>query len=284
MGLLEFDLKRIIPGANRLHTWKPELNLLGLGVAIAALVFSYEVPETPGQWDSGLVAIFSIAAAWLLISGALNKIPTADVDERWDDRYDRLRNLTEAVQPTLSAFYINNIWAHNDSVGTWEEYTKLVAIPHPDARPLHLWGPFLKNHESEHVREFFRFAGMVNEAQRVSDYRRFAVRTYHRFGRLLRADADGFREWFNDEGVKDGAEPIVVLMAYLEVARAARHPTGFRGDGHSGFWYLARRWHPNTMRLPKSIQPESKKPVALPPNAEIPLTATEQASKDTAKP
>lgn len=121
----------------------------------------------------------------------------------------------------------------------------------PDERPLHEWGYFLTTHASPDIRQFFAFAKVAGEKVDVSNFRRYGVRTYHRFGRLLRAEAEGFQEWLDDEGVKDGAEEIVVLLAYLEIAKAVQHPTEFRGDGHSGFWYLAEQWHPQTMGLPR---------------------------------
>lgn len=87
----------VVSRSDRLRTWSPDWNLIGLGLALAALVFGYQPAEEPARWDRGLLLIFTAGAAWLTYAGVTHRKPTAEIEERWDDRYDKLRDQTERV-------------------------------------------------------------------------------------------------------------------------------------------------------------------------------------------
>jgi hypothetical protein len=114
---------------------------------------------------------------------------------------------------------------------------------------LHEWHDWLSNHSDPRVRVFYRFAGVCERNAQGSEYRRLGVRTYDVFRRSLDT-RPGFRVWMEQSEVAAGAEQLLVLLAYMEVARASTEKIG-RTPTHPGFWTLAEEWHPNAMRLPR---------------------------------
>jgi hypothetical protein len=243
----------------RSRLWAPEMNRVGLGVAIAALVFGYTVADAPGPWDASLIVTFTLCAGWFLISGALHHVPTAEADERWDNQYDQFRTALEVFARVADHDYAHFASGHQFPYKTWRDHARAIPIPNPGMRPLHEWKDAIEQHPSEDVRVFFRFIQNLLVDQQVNSFRRYAVRTYDRFGRLLEAKADGFQEWMESEEVDAGAEELVVALAYLEVAKAAQVPIGRGGRARSGFWALAEYWHPDSFRLgtdgPEGMRP-----------------------------
>src|SRR5262249_45014457 len=151
----------------------------------------------------------------------------------------------------------------------WRNFAERVPIPAIDGRPLWAWEERLANHSSAYVRQLFTFAKIVEMSPAATEYRRHAVRAYDRFCRLSAAKVPGFRDWMDQQEVQAGADPLVVMLAYLEVAAACRVRIS-RSPAHSGFWELAEAWHPETLALPRksigrhdslSEQLSSSKPV-----------------------
>lgn len=225
-----------------------------LGVAAALLASALIVwREQPG-WH--LAAGVSIAAATgigvaLLAVGFSHRVWVANLEEPWNRSYDTLRDKTDAYLTTVDNNYLVFRGSHGDYRARWRDYVKDLPIPRVDERPLEEWTPFLANHPDPAVQQFFVFARAEASSPSSNIYRRLAVRTYHQYGRLLKAP--GFAAWMQDESVQGGAEEIVVLLAYLEMARAGQVKTG-NPPSHLGFWSLAEAWHrtPPPIALPET--------------------------------
>jgi hypothetical protein len=227
---------------------------LGVGVTLASVLLLFKPPESFVDW----VVVLGIGAmaGWLIYAGLFHRVPVADVEEPWDERFDQLRDQTQVFIRYLDNEYTTFHARVHGSRPSWRSYTSVVPVPRPDRRPLHEWQLRFEQHKSAEVRELFEFAKTVTHGEAASDYRRFAVRTYDRFGKLLAAKAPGFQEWMEEEDVEAGAEQLIVMLAYMEVARACSTRLGKPGSRRAGFWFLAELWHPNVMALPRRDQRE----------------------------
>lgn len=230
----------------RLHYRRPDVNLFGVGIALAALLASFPKGSADRPSERLVVFVVGAAAALLMCAGIFHKVPAPEVDERWDDRLDQLRDKADAFLKAADSEYGLLRASNKNWRPSWRDYVECIPIP-DGGSPMTAWAARLAGHQSDDVQQFFAFARLIERPH--GDFRRFAVRTYHRFGRLHRGDAPGFRQWMEDEGVADGAEPIVVILAYMEAARA--DAAAFGKARHRGFWHLAKEWHPNTMALPR---------------------------------
>jgi hypothetical protein len=232
--------------------------LSGLSAGLASLAVSapliLALPNSaayPNQWaiQFYLSIAFLVLGMALIGASLVRTVPVADAEASWNAEYDRLRNMTHT--------FMTRVIAANDSLKdgfpnrreSWESYVAHVPMLIPPAHALERWYDPLVAYHSEDVKLFFRLADMLEGSSENADYRRYAVRTYDRFWRL-RAAKPGFRKWMEDEAVADGAEGLVVLLAYMEVARASRVKLGAAAS-HGGFWRLAQEWHPNVIALPR---------------------------------
>jgi hypothetical protein len=236
----------------RVHHRKPEMGSLGVGVTLFSVLLLFEPPKSFVDWV--VVSGIGGMAAWLIAGGLFHRVPVAVVEEPWDERFDELRDQTHAFVRHLDNEYTAFRARLPGSRKSWRDYTTVVPIPRPDRRPLHEWESRFEQHKSSEVRELFEFAREATRGEESNDYRRFAVRTYDRFGKLLAAKAPGFREWMEEEDVEAGAEPIIVMLAYMEVARACTTRLGKPGSRRTGFWFLAESWHPHVMALARRGQ------------------------------
>jgi hypothetical protein len=236
-----------------LHIAQPDTNKLGLAAALAALLFVFPdaTAQTPAVDQVVVFGVF-VMSAFLTASGVFNRIPVAEYVRPWDEQFDELRDRTEWFTDFADSLFGGLRESWSDAPRDWRDYAKAVPLPDADERPLEQWGSYLLQHESESVRNLMVFAERLDLYRDVSSYRRFAVRTYDRFGLLLLAGKDGFAEWMDAEDVEAGAADLVSILAYLEIARAVRKPIGKPGRRREGFWYLAARWHPETVALPRS--------------------------------
>jgi hypothetical protein len=242
------------PASDRLNAWRPDWNRVAIGVAIAGLLFLFpDATATTTNFDRLVAFVVFAAAVGVFWSGISSRVPTVEVEQAWNADYDKLRNMTDL-------FLIDAIRQFTELRGArtttrqpwrvrWQDYIEHVPIPKVERGPLRVWYDRLANHPSDDVKQFFYFAAALGRIISAAEYRRFAVRTYDRFSRLHASNAPGFREWMKEEEVTAGAEGLVVLLAYMEVARAGDVPIG-TSAAHLGFWSLAEEWHRhNTLRL-----------------------------------
>lgn len=237
------------PASDQLQTWSPDMNRIGLGIALAGLIVLFpDAASTTANADKLVAFAVTIAAIGFFWTGITNRVPGVDAEQKWDEWYDQLRNESEEFSGMVTASFPS--WVTTDQA--WQDYVCAVPIPKADERPLREWGPFLNVHPDDGVRGLFKYAANFHSHSTVARYRRMAVRTYGRFGELRAAKVSGFRNWMEAEEVREGAEPLLVMLAYLEIARASATGFGGKGRAREAFWGLAEEWHGyNTLDLPK---------------------------------
>lgn len=203
---------------------------------------------------TGLVqsVVFGTVGSGLVLYGLLNREPKVTVERQWNDDHDRLRRLVRelvALVDTRWGEYATSLGP--DWPDSWKDYARKIPIPYPDRRPLCGWEDRLTKFEGDAVQRFLAFARRLDsrDTERIGAYRQEAIRIYNDFGYLEAAKPRVFSAWMDDAGLAVGAEDVVVLLAYLEVAAACRLKFGGAGDVHDGFWRLAERWHPHVIRL-----------------------------------
>jgi hypothetical protein len=241
----------------RLWARRPDMITLTGGLAALAVTVGLAgvIPHlTRHPYWLGLVlaasVLFGVFGGGLLWRGLFQPIPLVDVEEPWNAMYDRLRNETQRFIENVATSSFSPIQAkYAGSPSDWQECARQIAIPEVDDRPLHSWEGQLLNHKDDRIRLFFEFARACEGIAQGGEFRRLAVRTYDMF-RRSRDTRLGFQYWMEQEEVEAGAESIVVLLAYMEIARACRVRSG-RTPMHPGFWTLAEEWHASTLRLPR---------------------------------
>jgi len=251
----------------RLWARRPDMVTAGAGLAAlaisAALVIAVPSLDAHPAWRNGALWIGVLAGVFgllLFVRGIFQPLPLIDVERQWNVDYDELRNRTTR----FLAEQFDSAWnrirqKYPEVTGTWKECMKAAPIPNVDARPLREWNDRLARHPSAHVRLAYEVARAVDVIAAGGEFRRLAIRTYDIFWRSARTKP-GFREWMEEQRVRDGAEELVVVLAYMEVARAFATNWAARPP-HLGFWNLAEEWHPNTLDLPRS-RPRLSRPIA----------------------
>jgi hypothetical protein len=242
----------------RLTVWRPNVGLFTAGIAALSLsaALGATVPDATTSpnlhllWE-WLISVSGVVGFGLGIAGLARRVPLVEIESDWNVVYDQLRNRTdrfiaEVLDPAANV--LRN--QHPEMRGSWRDYIDKVPVPFVDGGSLLRWDAKLKQY-SDDSREFYQIARAAEGIKEGAEYRRFAVRTYDRFFRA-RASVPGFKEWMAQEEVQWGAEPLLVVLAYMEIARAALVHGG-KGAVHLGFWSLADEWHHrNILRLPKS--------------------------------
>ncbi len=234
--------------------------LASLAVAVPLVGALPDLAEHPHWWQfQAAVAIaLGLFGLALLYRGILSPVPLIDVEEPWNVAYDRLRNATHQFVAEVAEASFSSIREKDPNpLPKWDDYAAYVPLPLAEVGPLHACEHDLTGHEDLRVRLFFELARACEGIRAGSEWRRLGVRTYDAFFRS-RETKPGFREWMEQEEVESGAESLVVLLAYMEFARACTVKTG-KNPQHMGFWRLAKEWHPNTLALPR--------PPASPPEA-----------------
>jgi len=249
----------------RLWAWTSDIATISGGLASLAAfaAFLALVPDKathPLLFRAALFALTwtGLVTLGLFIKGLFFRVPLVDVEDRWNEMYDRLRNATQKfIDDVATSTFLGLAPEYGGVPGEdWQGCARLVPIPCVDDRPLHQWHDRLAEHHDVRVRRFFAFARACEGIPPGGEYRRLGVRTYDTIYRS-RDVRSGFREWMVEEEVQSGAEPLVVLLAYMEVARACTVKTGLHPQ-HRGFWKLAIEWHPSTMALDGGISGEQQ--------------------------
>lgn len=239
----------------RLRVWRPDVNRAGAG--LAALAITAGLIGSPPKYAEhprlfliqlGVGIAFGILGAVLFYQGMAYRASLVDVEDGWNVKYDKWRNAAQAFGAFADGRYAPRL-----GFPDWRSLATSVPLPIVTRMPLRRWDSFLQAHENPAVAKLYGFAlGLVegDTNYSVGEFRRLGVRLYDQVWRLRAGKEPGFDEWMQQEAVRDGAEPLVVMLAYLEIANAARVAFEGQGDVHAGFWELAEEWHPNTMRLP----------------------------------
>jgi hypothetical protein len=231
----------------------PELNGVA-GWSLAAFLAVLAIKPDPQNADLatftiwfGLATGLGLLGAAFFYKGLSRRTPIVVDEQAWNERYDKLRNETDRFMEESGSQWSNFRGAHGQLPlpDLWPQYARGLPIPRVESGPLHEWANTLKAHSSQEVRLFFEFTSALTERSFPNEYRRLAVRTYDWLYRA-RASLTGFPEWMEAEEVSAGAEDLMVILAYMEVARAKNHPVG-KTATHLGFWLLAEEWHPNTV-------------------------------------
>jgi hypothetical protein len=231
----------------RLYSRRPELNGVGLGALATALALAALLPTYPALKSAGLITVGFLAAISVVffLKGAFKKVPAIDEEEKWNAIVDKLRNDTDSFLRLAGRYWEVVSEGHPNARADWRNYVAYVPIPSVTEGPLSSWGATLKNHPSEDVQIFFEFCSAVARPLEAQEYRRYAVRTYDWLYRARESKA-GFDKWMEEQEVASGGEELVVILAYMEIARAFDNPIG-KTATHLGFWALAEEWHPNTL-------------------------------------
>ena len=231
-GLAALAVATTLPGVLPAENEHPHVRTAGIGLALAF----------------GIVGLATLIRAFIL------RVPLVDVEEAWNASYDRLRDATAILVEDVVGPEFNtggNFGKYTELGDSWQANIENIPIPklRKGEGPLSAWHSRLADNDSPAVRQFYTLARAVDGIAAGSRYRRLAVRTYDIYYRS-RDTRPGFREWMEREEVASGAESLVVLLAYMEVARAHRVGVGKKAT-HLGFWELAREWHHGkTLGLP----------------------------------
>lgn len=230
--------------------------LSGLSVGVALATSLPDVQRQPNRYAAQLVlaVVFVLIGVWLCFRSRFRAVAAVDEEAAWNATYDRLRNETDRFLASVVLHgYEATLRRYPSAPEAWQDLASAVPLPSVDERgPLRRWHSYLAEHPDERIRMMMFFADYCDAEFYGGEYRRLAVRTYDVFARS-RGTKAGFAEWMEEELVRSGAEVLVVLLAYMEVARAYR-VGGAPKPSHAGFWTLAEEWHPNHMRLPRARQ------------------------------
>jgi hypothetical protein len=227
-----------------------ELDMLRLTAGVAVAGLTSQFTERDGSLArAGLTATVLVSAHLILTS--FHRLSITVVEERWRQKLHTISEETALGVQQLDAFYSGHFLAKGLKM-SWRDYARVASWPVVTRTPLREWDSYLTNHSENDVRQLYAFAKVAcTDMAVLPSYRRLVIRTFREFGDWLDEGQRGFAEFLEREEVKRVYREIIVMIGYMEIARAHEDRSNARGDVESGFWRLGERWSDLTIALPR---------------------------------